>query len=138
MSRPKDTVCPCGSRLAYAGCCGRWHAGGIAPTAEALMRSRYSAYVLSLETYLLTTWHANTRPLRLDLAADRQTRWLGLEVRKHAPSGENSASVEFVARYKIGGHAHRLHETSRFLREDGYWYYLDGEFPDAPLKDGKA
>jgi len=94
------------------------------------MRSRYSAYVLGLEPYLLTTWHASTRPASLDLAEEQQTRWLGLHVKRHEVTGSDSAIVEFVARYKIAGRAYRLHETSRFLREEGRWYYLDGEFPE--------
>jgi SEC-C motif-containing protein len=101
----------------------------MAPTAEALMRSRYSAYVLALEPYLLATWHASTRPQPLTLAGDEKTRWLGLEIKRHAMTGTASAIVEFVARYKIAGRAHRLHEVSRFLNENGRWYYLDGEFP---------
>jgi len=121
--------CPCGSRRPYADCCAPWHAGGVAPTAETLMRSRYSAYVLALEPYLLVTWHADTRPAQLDLAADEAPRWLGLEIRRHESTGDNSATVEFVTRYKTGGRAHRLHEVSRFLREEGRWYYVDGEFP---------
>ena len=98
------------------------------------MRSRYSAYVLMLEPYLLATWHASTRPSSLELADDKSTRWLGLEIKKHESTGTDSAIVEFVARYRVAGRAHRLHETSRFLRKDGRWYYLDGEFPekDAP------
>ncbi len=91
------------------------------------MRSRYCAYVLGLEAYLLDTWHASTRPQSLDLAQDKATRWLGLEIKHHKPTGPESATVEFVARYKFTGRAHRLHEISRFLREDGHWYYLDGE-----------
>jgi len=94
------------------------------------MRSRYSAYVLGLEPYLLTTWHASTRPASLDLAEEQQTRWLGLDVKRHKVTGSDSAIVEFVARYKIAGRAYRLHETSRFLREEGRWYYLYGEFPE--------
>ena len=105
------------------------HAGGAAPDAEALMRSRYSAYVLALEPYLLTTWHASTRPARLDLAAEEKGQWLGLEIKRHQRTGDDRASVEFVARHKTGGRAHRLHEVSRFVREDGRWYYVDGEFP---------
>lgn len=95
------------------------------------MRSRYSAYVLGLEPYLLATWHASTRPASLDLAADTAPRWLGLDVRRHVVTGTDTATVEFVARYKIGGRAHRLHEISRFVfvREDGRWFYVDGEFP---------
>jgi SEC-C motif domain protein len=94
------------------------------------MRSRYSAYVLGLEPYLLTTWHASTRPASLDLVGEQQTRWLGLGVKRHEVTGSDSVIVEFVARYKIAGRAYRLHETSRFLREEGRWYYLDGEFPE--------
>ena len=94
------------------------------------MRSRYSAYVLGLEPYLLATWHASTRPSSLDLANDKGTRWLGLSVKRHEPTGPDRAIVEFVARYKIGCRAHRLHESSRFVHEDGRWYYVDGEFPE--------
>ena len=90
------------------------------------MRSRYSAYVLKLADYLLATWHPSTRPSELDLAADT-TKWLGLEVRRHQVDDDRHATVEFVARYRIDGRGHRLHEISRFVREDGRWYYLSGE-----------
>ena len=120
--------CPCGA-ADYATCCGRYHGGASAPDAESLMRSRYSAYVLGLEAYLLATWHPGTRPAALDLAADN-AKWLGLEVKKHTPESADRATVEFVARYKISGRAHRLHEISRFVREEGRWFYVDGEFPD--------
>jgi len=129
---PVRAACPCGHPLAYTDCCGRYHAGAAAPDAEALMRSRYTAYVYALEPYLLATWHSSSRPPRLDLADDAKTRWLGLQIKRHAATGADNAIVEFVARYKTGGRAHRLHETSRFVREDGRWYYVDGEFPDAP------
>ncbi|MFT3849972.1 MAG: YchJ family metal-binding protein [Propionivibrio sp.] len=122
-------ACPCGEPRRYDQCCQPCHAGAAAPTAEALMRSRYSAYVLGLEAYLQATWHASTRPPALD-PAGHDTRWLGLEVKRHASTGADTAIVEFVARYKLGGRAHRLHEVSRFVREDGRWYYLDGDFPD--------
>ncbi len=94
------------------------------------MRSRYSAYVLDLEPYLLATWHTSTRPPSLELGDDGTMRWLGLEIKRHESTGNGSAIVEFVARYRVAGRAHRLHETSRFLCEDGRWYYLDGEFPE--------
>lgn len=124
--KPADP-CPCGSGVSYAGCCGRLHAGSEnAATAEALMRSRYSAYVLKLEDYLLATWQAATRPSELDLAADG-SKWLGLDVRRHQQADDNHATVEFVARYRVAGRGHRLHEISRFVREDGRWYYADGE-----------
>lgn len=124
----KASPCPCGA-AEYAACCGRYHNGALAPDAEALMRSRYSAYVLKLEPYLAATWHPSTRPAALDLAAG-SAKWLELRVNKHARETDDHSTVEFVARYKINGRAHRLHEISRFVREDGRWYYVDGEFPD--------
>ena len=127
-AKPSQTACPCGAAN-YAACCGRYHSGTAAPDAASLMRSRYSAYVLKLQDYLLATWHPDTRPATLDLAADN-TKWLGLEVKKHIIESGDRATVEFVARYKIGGRAHRLHEISRFVREDGRWFYVDGEFPE--------
>ena len=90
------------------------------------MRSRYSAYVLRLEGYLLTAWHPDTRPGELDLSAD-DSKWLGLEVRRHQTQDASHATVEFVARYRIAGKGYRLHELSRFVREDGRWYYVAGE-----------
>jgi len=93
------------------------------------MRSRYSAYVLKLEDYLLATWHASTRPEKLELLADH-SKWLGLEIKQYQQQSESSATVEFVARYKIAGRAYRLHELSRFVREDELWYYLDGDCKD--------
>ena len=91
------------------------------------MRSRYSAFVLRLEPYLLATWHASTRPQELNLAETVDTKWLGLEVRSHKQQDETHATVEFVARYRIDGRGHRLHELSRFVREDERWYYVDGD-----------
>ena len=90
------------------------------------MRSRYSAYVLKLEDYLLATWHPDTRPAELDLDAD-DTKWLGLNVKKHVRQDETHATVEFVARYRIAGKGYRLDELSRFVKQDGRWYYRDGE-----------
>lgn len=119
------TPCPCGSGAAYAACCGRWHAGEPAPTAQALMRSRYSAFTLGLLDYLRETWHPSTRPETLEPMPEG-LKWLGLEVRRAAEDGDR-ATVEFVARSKQGGRAMRLHETSRFVREGGRWYYVDGD-----------
>ena len=115
--------------MSYAGCCGRWHAGAQhlqAPDAPALMRSRYSAFVLGLYPYLLETWHATTRPAELQ-PNEAGLRWLGLQVKRHEVLDAEHARVEFVARSKLGGRAHRLHEVSRFVREDGRWYYVDGD-----------
>ena len=121
--------CPCGSGLDLAGCCGLWHtglvAGQFAPTPEALMRSRYSAYVLGLIDYLVATWHPSTAPGDLEL---QPIKWLGLEVR-HAEESGAAGVVEFVARCKVSGRAERMHELSRFVREQGRWYYIDGQTP---------
>ena len=116
-----------GASKKYTGCCGRYiDLGEIAPTAEALMRSRYTAYTLGREDYLLATWCRRTRPASLELAREPRRKWLGLEVRRHELPGADKAMVEFVARYKVGGRAHRLHEISRFVREAGQWFYVDG------------
>lgn len=90
------------------------------------MRSRYVAYVREDAAYLLATWHASTRPPADALAFEPGLRWLGLEVRQHTASGD-TATVSFVARSKLGGRAHRLQETSRFVREGGRWFYVDGD-----------
>ena len=122
------SLCPCGSGRPYTDCCGPLDKSAKnTNTAEALMRSRYTAYVLGQEDYLLATWHASTRPAALNLADDVGTKWLGLEVKRHQQIDENTAIVEFVARYRIAGRGHRLHEISRFVREDGRWFYVDGE-----------
>lgn len=121
----KPAPCPCGAAN-YSTCCGRYHNGAVAPDAATLMRSRYSAYVLKLEAYLLATWHPDTRPDEIGLAEDN-CKWLGLEVKRFIQGSADSATVEFVARYKINGRAHRLHEISRFVRDGGRWFYVDGE-----------
>jgi len=119
--------CPCGSGRALADCCGRYHEGQLAPDAERLMRSRYSAFVLGREDYLLATWHPSTRPAALELDATPRPQWLGLTVKAHTPLDETHATVEFVARYKLNGRAFKLHETSRFEQVDGRWLYVDGD-----------
>lgn len=126
-----NAPCPCGSGAIYTACCGPWHDGleadppRHAPTPEALMRSRYSAYAIGLPHYLMATWHGSTAPGDLDLPP---TKWLGLEVRDAAEAG-NAGVVEFVARWRdSSGRAGRLHETSRFVREGGRWFYIDGQF----------
>ena len=124
------TPCPCNANVAYDACCEPLHLGAPADTAEALMRSRYSAYVLGLRDYLVATWHPITRPVPFELDATPNLRWLGLEVRRHAQLDDDKAVVEFVARYKPGSApAVRLHEISRFERVDGRWLYVDGDFP---------
>ncbi|SEO44033.1 SEC-C motif-containing protein [Luteibacter sp. UNC138MFCol5.1] len=124
-----DAPCPCDSGKPYAACCGPYHDGFAAPTAEALMRSRYSAYVLGREDYLLASWHATTRPASLGLSTQSpKPTWLGLSVKRHDNPTPDTAIVEFIASMRVGGgRAERMHEVSRFVREDGRWYYVDGD-----------
>ncbi|MET9800525.1 YchJ family protein [Streptomyces sp. NPDC006368] len=126
-----DTPCPCGLDAVYAACCGRFHAGrALAPTAELLMRSRYSAFVVRDEPYLLRTWAARTRPRSVDF--DPGTRWTGLEVRETTDGTlfHTTGTVTFVARCTHGGEPGALHERSRFEKEDGAWVYVDGTFTE--------
>ena len=127
-------ACPCGRSdargrpLSFASCCKPFLASfqdTPAPDAQALMRSRYSAFVLEDANYLLATWHPSHRPPTL--AFEPGLKWLGLEVRDHRRIDATHAEVEFVARSRIAGRAHRLHERSRFLCEDGRWFYVDGD-----------
>jgi SEC-C motif-containing protein len=120
--------CPCGSGNVLAGCCGIYHANpGTAPTAEALMRSRYSAYVVRNSDYLLLTWAKAQRPRKLDLAGD-QTEWLGLHIERTEAGREtdDTGRVAFVARFRSQGVSQALHEDSQFVRENGSWVYVDG------------
>ncbi|MDP2762232.1 MAG: YchJ family metal-binding protein [Sideroxyarcus sp.] len=126
--KPNSNLCPCDSNEPYTACCARYiDSNKPAPTAEALMRFRYTAYTLLREDYLLATWHPSTRPAALGLAVDAPAKWLGLDVLRHEQQDADHAIVEFVARYKVQGRAQRLHEISRFVREAGRWLYLDGE-----------
>jgi len=135
MPAPTAQACPCGRSgaskkpLTFAACCGPYlgdFAARPAPDAESLMRSRYSAFVLGRSDYLLATWHTSHRPSELVL--EPGVKWLGLAVRQHVLLDESHAEVEFVARQRErNGRAVRLHERSRFVREDGRWYYVDGD-----------
>ena len=138
MKQPLKSACPCGSELPYAECCAPLHDGAAAQDAAALMRSRYCAYVLAIEPYLLSTWHPSTRPTRIDPDGALAPQWLGLQVRRHVTTGAESAIVEFVARYRVGGRAQRLHEVSHFVLQAGRWYYVDGEFPAGTRKSSAA
>ncbi|MDX3134052.1 YchJ family metal-binding protein [Streptomyces europaeiscabiei] len=118
-------TCPCGLPEAYEACCGRYHSGGAAaPTAEALMRSRYSAFVVRDEAYLLRTWHPRTRPAGVDF--DTTMRWTGLEIldTRDGSAFHATGAVAFRASFRGGS----MHERSRFERVDGAWVYVDGEF----------
>jgi len=139
---PAPATCPCGG-ASFATCCGPYLSGAaIPPTAEALMRSRYTAYTRRDEAYLRATWHPSTLPPTPIVSDDEALRWLGLEVKSslrlrqrkaNLPESPDADTVEFVARYRVDGRGHRLHEVSRFVREhsggESRWYYLDGTFP---------
>ena len=144
MSKPSQSAgCPCGGP-SLATCCGPYLAGAAVPaTAETLMRSRYTAYTQGNEAYLRATWDPRTVPLGSIIDPNERLQWLGLEVKSalrlrqrkaNLAESQDADTVEFVARYKIGGRAHRLHEVSRFVREtvDGQarWFYVDGSFPE--------
>ncbi len=132
---PQSRPCPCGRTdrrdkpIAFSLCCGRYlddFDRTPAPDAESLMRSRYSAFVLERGEYLLATWHASKRPACIEF--EPGVKWLGLDVRARSVLDADHAEVEFVARQRgPSGTATRLHERSRFVREDGRWYYVDGD-----------
>ena len=118
-------TCPCGSGAPYDDCCGRYHRGAAtAPTAEALMRSRYSAFAVGDPAYLLRTWHPSTRPRTLTLDPDQQ--WSRLVVLAGTGGGllDTEGTVEFRALWVHRGRSDALHERSRFVREDGQWLYV--------------
>jgi SEC-C motif-containing protein len=136
------TACPCGGP-SLATCCGPYIDGAAIPqSAETLMRSRYTAYGLRDEPYLLSTWHASTRPTEPIMSDEEKLQWLGLEVksalrlrqRKADDADPDRDTVEFVARFKVNGRAQRLHEISNFVREPAEgglrWFYVDGSFPE--------
>lgn len=120
-------ACPCGSGRGYEACCGPIHAGEPAPTAEALMRSRFSAFARGDVAYLLASWHPSTRPAVLD--PDPETVWRRLQIVDTVAGGPDDAEgvVEFRASYRDADGAGLLHERSRFARVDGRWAYLDGQ-----------
>lgn len=130
----ETNLCPCGSGDVYSACCGPFHRGQApAPTAERLMRSRYSAFALGEAAYLLSTWHPSTRPRALDLEPD--VEWRRLEILDTVGGGEGDVSgeVEFRAFWRILPAPGRrrdggvLHERSRFVRERDGWLYVGGD-----------
>ncbi|MFF8828375.1 YchJ family protein [Streptomyces sp. NPDC015131] len=126
-----DSPCPCGLPSPYAACCGRFHTGeALAPTAELLMRSRYSAFVVRDASYLLRTWAPATRPRTVDF--DPDMRWTGLEITATTEGTpfHTTGTVTFAAGYTHRGEPGALREHSRFERADGAWVYVDGTFTD--------
>jgi len=120
-------ACACGSGANLNQCCGPILDGAPAPTAEQLMRSRYTAFVLGNADYLLQSWHPKTRPSRVSL--DDNTRWLSLQiVSTHAGQAQDDQGVvEFCATFMSGVEYRVLHEKSRFEKISGHWFYLDGD-----------
>lgn len=124
-----NVTCPCGNNKEYKKCCGYFHdKSGYPSTAEALMRSRYSAYVLNKEKYLLYTWHKSKRPEVLHLKADG-FKWLELQIiyKKDGEEGDSIGVVEFKAKYSNCLNIGYIHEVSNFLKEDSKWFYVDGK-----------
>jgi SEC-C motif domain protein len=119
--------CTCGSGAASADCCAPLLFGAPAPTAEALMRSRFSAYALGLAPYLLASWHPSTRPAELELDASATWRRLQIVDTVAGGPGDSEGIVEFRASYRDADGAGLLHERSRFIREDEYWFYVEGD-----------
>ena len=103
------------------------------------MRSRYSAYVLRLEDYMLASWHPDTRPSVLGLADDK-TQWLGLTIRgvKAGRPGDDSGEISFTAQFRVGRERHRLDEDSRFIRQGGRWVYLDDRGEKSQIASASA
>lgn len=127
MPRPAR-LCPCGSGHPFLQCCAPLIEGGRpASTPQALMRSRYTAFCLQKSDYLLASWHSSTRPASLDLQDPPTAKWIGLTILKAPPPIDETGQVEFLARYRVEGRGHRLHERSHFVREGGRWYYVHGD-----------
>lgn len=121
-------TCFCGSNLDYTQCCEPFHHGTQnAPTAQILMRSRYSAYVSKNADYLLSTWYKSTRPKALDFSQENVT-WQKLEILHTKKGGEkdDKGRVEFKAFYEQNGQTLLMHEISRFKKFGGKWFYVDG------------
>jgi SEC-C motif-containing protein len=127
-----STRCPCLSGETYGACCGPFHRGdSVAPTAEALMRSRFSAFAVGDVDYLQRTWHPSTRPDDLEL--DNDVRWYRLDILgvTRGAAHDTEGTVEFRAYFRSGGGPGDQHEASRFVRERGRWVYLDAIGPRA-------
>ena len=121
-------LCPCDSGKPFSECCeNHLNLSQNAPTAEALMRSRYAAFTLKNEAYLRYSWHPDTCPS--DIRLNDSTQWLGLKIIKTLAGGisDDTGEVEFVARSKTNGKAYRLHENSRFIRFENRWVYFDAK-----------
>ncbi len=126
-----STPCPCGSLQAYKHCCQPYHLNkSFAPTAKALMQSRYSAFVRQDADYLYRTWAKETRPTKAELARFAPLTWTGLQILavQAGDTEDDSGSVTFIASFiDAQGQAGALQEVSQFRREKGRWVYVSGE-----------
>ncbi len=122
-----DAACICLSGETYAACCGRFHTGqSWAATAEQLMRSRYSAFAAHYQSYLLQTWHPQTRPAEVGFDDDLQWRRLDILRTDHGGPLDTAGTVRFMAHYRSAGQRGFQEETSSFMRIDHRWFYVDG------------
>jgi SEC-C motif-containing protein len=120
--------CMCLSGEPYGACCGRFHSGEAeAATAEQLMRSRYSAFALHDRAYLLRTWHPAEAPANLNFDPDLQWRRLDIVSTSRGGPLDVQGTVEFKAWFRHGAERGTHHEVSRFVRENGRWFYVDGK-----------
>jgi len=127
-------LCPCCSGKAYRECCQPWHSGQPAPTPDALMRSRYAAFVLRNPDYLLATWHPDTRPGELEL--EHSPDWASLRILDASEQGARGR-IHFRAVYRTGTGWGYLEEVSDFARVDGRWFYVAGDTSEGTLKPGR-
>jgi len=124
-----QSFCPCGSGTPFSSCClPVLNDHRLATTAEALMRSRYTAFVEKHEKHVLSSWHGSTRPKKLNFE-DHPVAWLGLEIHQcqEGLTTDDHGTVDFTSSYLENGQLCRLRELSQFIKEDGLWYYLRGE-----------
>ncbi len=134
-----ETSCPCGSGKLLSACCAQIlvdHSKAL--NAQQLMRSRYTAYTLADNEYLLESWAAETRPAELDVK-DPAIQWIGLDIEGcgQGEKEDTAGTVTFTARFLSSGHHCKLHEQSRFIKRDNLWYYLDGKSDSSTAKAGR-
>jgi SEC-C motif-containing protein len=131
---PLNDLCPCGSNVSYGRCCKPLHQGAKAASAEALMRARFSGFALQLSDYLLTSWHTDKRPEHIELEPD--THWRRLKIIS-ANNDDQFGNVHFRAYYQESQQWHLLEETSKFVFENGHWFYHSGNYTPHVLKPNR-
>lgn len=138
MTSTLTSTCLCGSQIAYELCCGLLHTGkNIALTAEALMRSRFTAYAMHKDHYLLQTWSVDSRPESIDFSKETGI-WTHLDIisTKKGLAKDNKGIVEFKAYFTQNGEEQVMTEISRFIKKQGHWYYLDGRVKSISASKG--